>query len=76
MIIDYRTDAKNSYDSGWATVDSRQIFNFDGFIKEHDKEEQEFLNTLTTEWKEIPEELLDLTTRQNFICYARLSKTE
>lgn len=74
MLIDFRTDARNSNDSGWVTVDSRSVFNFDGSTLEHNKEERDFLKSLTAEWIRIPAELLDETTNKNFICYARLHR--
>jgi hypothetical protein len=74
MNIVFRTDAKNSNRTGYITIDSRMVFNFDGFKQEHTENEKEFLTELTTEWKEIPTELLDPTTAQNFNCYAKLPK--
>jgi len=67
MLIDYETRAKNSNDFGCCTkVDPERIF----FMSE---EVNNFLNSLTREWKLIPENLLGSETTQNFICYARLS---
>jgi len=74
MIIDFRTDSINSTQSARTTVDSRQVFNFDALIQKHTEEEQKFLDSLAKEWKRIPSELLDYTTAQNFVCYAKLTE--
>lgn len=64
MKIDFRTDPKNVRKMGaWVAVDSSRVIGENG---------KEFLSSLTAQWVEIPENLLDSVTAQNFICYARL----
>jgi len=72
MKIDFLTRSRNGKSCGWATVDSQKVFNFDTFWLSHSPEESAFLGGLTREWQEVPAELLDRTTRANFVCYARV----
>jgi len=53
-------------------VDSRRVFNFDALLQEHGNKEKEFLASLTSDWQEVPWDLLDSTTAKNFRCFAKL----
>ena len=71
--IELRTDAVRGGQSGSAIAMAGQVFNFDGFLQDLSKEQEEFIASLNhKEFKEIPYDMLDMTTRQNFICYIRL----
>lgn len=69
----YREKARNADACGQAKVPAGRIFNFDAFCEELGADEAEFLNSCSTEyWTRVPEELLDPTTAQNFICSVKL----
>lgn len=72
MNIDFRTKPRNSARDGWSTVPSETVFNFDGLPEGHTQKQLDFLRSLGQDWKVVPEDLLDPTTRQNFTCFARL----
>lgn len=72
-IILYREKARNSDGCGQAKVPAGSIFNFDAFCEDLKADEAEFLNSCSAEhWTRVPEELLDPTTAQNFICSVKL----
>lgn len=73
--VELRTDAMRGGQSGSAIVEAGQLFNFDGFLQDLSKEQEEFIASLNhKEFKEIPCDMLDMTTSANFICYVRLAK--
>ena len=73
--VEVITTAKNSGETGKAVVSIGEIFNFDGFLLELEKEQEEFLNSLNyKEFKEIPSDMLDGTTANNFIYCLKLAK--
>jgi len=66
MEILFKTEARNSYATGVAIVDSTNEL-------KAGEETERFLSTLTQDkWEEIPPHLEDALTRQNFFCFARL----
>ena len=73
LKVELRTEARNANTSGSAIVEAGQLFNFDGFLEELNKEQKEFINSLNhKEFKRIPDDMLDMTTATNFRCYLRL----
>jgi len=74
MKIWFKTVSRENRATGVALVDSEQIFNWDAFWQKHTPDEETFLKSLDGEWKLVPGSLLDPTTRQNFICYAKAKK--
>lgn len=72
-LVIYRSDAIGTDNTGCAIVNAGQVFNFDAINASLAPEEASFLETLSAdEWTEVPEELLDYTTSQNFIIYLAL----
>ena len=67
-VVLYRTTAKNcSSNVGCCYVEAGRLFNFDGFNKELNMVQADFLNGLNEKsFTEIPEELADYTSWQNF----------
>lgn len=56
-----------------AIVEVGQVFNFGGFLMELSKEQEEFVKSLDhREFKEIPSDMLDGITSDNFRCYLKL----
>lgn len=70
FIIDYRkVDKNNPSRDGYIMIDS-------SFVFKDSKEKDEFLSSLSHEWKRIPPSLLKPATVQSFVCYARLAKLD
>ena len=67
-VVLYRTTARNcSSNVGCCYVEAGRLFNFDGFNKELNRVQADFLNSLNEKsFTEIPEELADYTSWQNF----------
>lgn len=67
-VILLRTTARNcSSNTGCCYVEAGRLFDFDGFKKELNSVQAEFLNSLNKKsFTEIPEELADYTNWQNF----------
>ena len=71
--VEFKTVAMRGGRYGSATVEVGQVFNFEGFLMELTKEQKEFINSLNhKDFKKIPDDMLDMTTVQNFRCYLRL----
>ena len=72
LKVELRTEARNANTSGSAIVEAGQLFNFDGFLEELNKEQEDFINSLNhKEFKRIPNDMLDMTTSSNFRCYLK-----